>query len=76
MSKQWHGEVDAVGMGTGGGFENTNELRVMKFKEAMQGQDKKAWEAAVEEEHDRMVHVAVWKPILLRDLPNHAKVLA
>jgi hypothetical protein len=75
MSKQWHGEVAAVGMGTGGGFENTNGLRVMKFKEAMQGQDKKEWEAAVEEEHDRMVHMMAWKPILLGDLPNHAKVL-
>jgi hypothetical protein len=77
MSEQWCGEVAAVGMGTGGGFDNTSELRAMKFKEVMQGQDEQEWEApAVEEEHDRMVHMLVGKPILLRDLPNHTKVHA
>jgi hypothetical protein len=76
MSEQWCGEVAAVGMGTGSRFDDAmSELQAMKFKEAMQGQDKKEWEAAVEEEHDRMVHMLVWKPILLRDLPNHAKAL-
>ncbi len=40
-----------VGAGVGGGFTNTNELRVMKYHEAINGQDGKKWNAKVEKEH-------------------------
>jgi hypothetical protein len=33
-------EYNLVGAGLGGGFSNTNELHVMKYKEAMQQPDK------------------------------------
>ena len=33
-------ELAAVGAGIGGGFTNTNELKVMKFNEAMESADK------------------------------------
>jgi hypothetical protein len=48
------GEIACVGAGLGGGFENTQELHVMKYKQAMAGTDKKSWEAGVIEAHDRM----------------------
>lgn len=69
------GEIACVGAGLGGGFADTNELRVMKYKEAMETDDVEAWLKAVEEEHDRMVKHGVFKAILKEDLPKHAKVL-
>jgi hypothetical protein len=50
------GEIACVGAGAGldGGFENTQELHVMKYKQAMAGMDKKSWEVGVKEEHNRM----------------------
>lgn len=39
-----------MGAGTGGGFENTSELRVMKFKDAMGTPGKDKWMIAVKEE--------------------------
>ena len=33
-------EICCVGAGLDGGFENTNEFKVMKFKEAMNGSDR------------------------------------
>jgi hypothetical protein len=39
----------------GGGFENTKELHVMKYKQAMKSKDKDMWDEAVFEEHKRMV---------------------
>jgi hypothetical protein len=37
-------EVGLVGAGIGGGFEHTGELKVMKYKEAMDSPDKTKWE--------------------------------
>jgi hypothetical protein len=48
-------ELICIGAALGGGFENTQELHVKKYKEAMQGPDKQKWENAVFEEHERMV---------------------
>jgi hypothetical protein len=36
-------EFGLIGAGIGGGFENTAELKVMKFDEAMSGPNKKKW---------------------------------
>lgn len=47
-------EMVDVGAGLGSGFENTNELHVMKFKEAMATKDKPCWVKAVDKEHGRM----------------------
>jgi hypothetical protein len=41
-------EFDNVGAGVGGGFENTNKLKVMNYKEAVNGPDSKHWKAEVE----------------------------
>ncbi len=48
-------EFANVGAGIGGEFENTMELKPMKYKEAINGPDGKAWEKEIENEHDHMV---------------------
>ena len=37
-------EVAMVGAGVGGGFNNTQELHVMKYKEAMKTPEKGEWQ--------------------------------
>jgi hypothetical protein len=46
-------EYGQVGAGLGGGFENTQELHVMKNKEAMKTPDKPDWIKGVNEEPER-----------------------
>jgi hypothetical protein len=46
-------EFANVGAGIGGGSENTMELKLMKYNEAINAPDKKAWEKEIENEHDR-----------------------
>ncbi len=41
-------EFANVGAGIGDGFKNTNELKVMNYKEAVNGPDGKHWKAEVE----------------------------
>ena len=41
-------ELALVGAGIGGGFANTNKLKVMNYKEAMQSPDRAAWEEEIE----------------------------
>ena len=48
----------------------------MKFKEAMKTPDKEHWLEAVEEEHNKMVKLKVWKAILRKDIPAAAKILS
>jgi len=43
-------QVAGIGADIGGGFENTNELRVMTYQEAMNTQDRDKWIKAVEED--------------------------
>ena len=47
-------EFACVGAENGGGFQNTKELHVMKFKESMATNDKYDWGAEVEEELKKM----------------------
>jgi hypothetical protein len=48
---QHPGKVACVGMGLGGGFEDTHKLHIMKYDEAMATKDKKGWEASTNDEH-------------------------
>jgi hypothetical protein len=68
-------EIACVGAGIGGGFANTNELKVLKYKDAMKSGDWREWEKAADEEHDRMLKHSVWSAILRRDIPMAAKIL-
>jgi hypothetical protein len=49
-------EVCCVRAGIGSGFENTNELKVMKFKEATQTDDTGKWQMAANEERNCMMY--------------------
>ena len=68
-------EVACVGAALGGGFANTNELKVLKYKEAMAGPDKEKWEEAVHQEYLKMEKHQVFQPVPKKDLPDGAKVL-
>jgi hypothetical protein len=68
-------EYAAVGAGIGGGFENTDELRVMKYDAALHGPDKIKWEKAVIEEHNRMLKFNVWKAVRRMDMSAATKVI-
>jgi hypothetical protein len=41
-------EYASVGAGLGGGFDNTMELKVMKYDEAINGPDGDAWKKEIE----------------------------
>jgi hypothetical protein len=69
-------ELGLVGAGIGGGFENTQELHVKKYNEAMKTPDKKKWQMAVDEEHERMNKYKVWKPVNKKDFRKGEKVLS
>jgi hypothetical protein len=68
-------EIACVGAGIGGGFQDTSELRVMKYKEAMASNNRAQWIKAVEEELQRMRKHNVWTPYKLRELPRNVKLL-
>jgi hypothetical protein len=69
-------EVVAVGAGLGGGFEHTSELRVMKYEEAMQSNDKAKWNKAVEDEWNNFKEYGVFEAVKKSEVPNDAKFVS
>jgi hypothetical protein len=69
-------EMICVGAGIGAGILHTNELYVLKYKEAMRGTDQECWTNTINEEHERMIENKVWKPIKQKDLLVDAKLLS
>jgi aspartyl-tRNA synthetase len=65
-----------MGAGPGSGFQDTHELHVMKYEQAMKSKDKKLWIKAVDEEHGHMEKYKVFKTVKKSTLPNKAKVLS
>ena len=57
-------EIANIGTGIGGGIGNTQELNVMKYNEAMDGNDSTKWVQQVAKEHSRMLKDKVWRPRL------------
>ena len=66
-------EYANVGAGVGGGFENTAELKPMKYDQAINRPEAEAWKAEIENEHDRMVKNKVFQEVQRKDLPPGAK---
>ena len=64
-----------VGAGIRGGFVNTEELKVMKYNEAMASKDKEHWKAAVDEEYARMRDNKVFKAVKREDVPDGANII-
>ena len=50
--------------GLGGGFKNAKELRVMNYKEAVNGPDNKRWKAEVKNEYWQMLANKVFEIVL------------
>ena len=48
---QLDGRNQSIGMTEGEGINNTNELYIMKYNQAMKTANKEEWEAAVKTEH-------------------------
>jgi hypothetical protein len=57
------------------GFENTTELHLMKYDEAMKSLDDDEWKQAVKEEYERMVENVVWTPVQNSDVASDAKII-
>ena len=70
-----HVEVESVGAGLGGGFTNTNELKVMKYREAVNGPDGESWKEEILNEHDRMLKNNVFKAVDRGNIPRGTKVI-
>jgi hypothetical protein len=70
------GEVALVGAGLGGGFENTSELHIVKFKAAMVTKDHAKWETAIEDKHQHVADSGAWKAVPHAELPCGAKVVS
>lgn len=68
-----YSEYGNVGAALGGGFENTKELRPMKYDEAISGPDGEAWKIEIDNEHNRMVKNEVWDAVRKADLPAGVK---
>ena len=64
-----------VGAGIGGGFTNTNELRLMGYHEAINGPDGKKWKEEVRTEHGRMVQSGVFERVKRSKLPSDIKII-
>ena len=64
-----------VGAGLGGGFQNTTELHVMTYDQAMNQADWAEWVQSVDKEHERMVTNRVFRPMHIDDIPEWATVL-
>ena len=72
-SKSTH-EVMMVGA-TGEGFDNTNELRVMTYDEAIREPDAKEWQLEIDKEHERMMSHKAWIAVPRSEVPKGTKIL-
>jgi hypothetical protein len=68
-------EYGHVRAGLGGGFENTQELHVMKYKEAMRTPDKPKWVKGVNQEHERFKKHKCFKAVPRAEVPSGSKIL-
>jgi len=67
-------EVAMYGVGIDGGFQNTSELKAMKYVQAMETEDKPEWDKVVKEEHRKFEDHKVWKSVPKKDVPENAKI--
>ena len=66
-------EAALIGAGVGGGFSKTQELRPMKYNEAMASEDKDGWEKSVKEEYQRFEKYKVFKAVSRDEVPKGSK---
>ena len=69
------GEYGCVGAGIRSGTQNTNELKVIGYDEAMQHEDRKQWLNSINNEHDRMIKNKVWIVTKKKDVPKNVDII-
>ena len=68
----WKSKVRA---GLGGSFINTNELKVVKYQEAVNGPDGESRKEEILNEHDRMLKNNVFEAVDRDSIPRGTKVI-
>ena len=63
-----------VRAGVGGGFENTLELKPMRYEKAINGPDGMEWRIKIDNEYDRMVKNNVFGAVKRENLPPGTKI--
>ena len=66
-------EVANMCAGVSAGFENTAELKPMKYKAAINGPDGEAWKVEINHEHERMQKhkvLKLWIVIICHQVPS------
>lgn len=61
-------EIGLAGSAKGDAFNNTEELRPMKYNEEMTTNNTAKWEEAVEEEHRKFAKYKVWETVPKEDV--------
>lgn len=70
-------EIACIGASMlGGGIQSTEQLKQYKYNEAMTVLGRRPTLKAVEEEHERMIKMKVWKRVKMNDVPDGAIVLS
>ena len=69
-------ECAMVGAGLGGGIQNTKELHVLKYEEAINGPERDQWLESIEKDYQRMIDNGVFIPCSPVDVPADAKILS
>lgn len=69
-------EISLVGAGVGGGFNHTDELRTLTYKQAMASLEADEWKEAVQEEAMKFKKFKVFKVIKKADLPVGSTILS
>ena len=69
-------ECALVGAGLGGGIQNTKELHVLTYNEAINGPEREQWLESIEKEYQRMIDNGVFIPCAPEEVPADAKILS
>ena len=68
-------ELMGVGAGAGGGFDSTDELRTLNYREAMASPDRLLWQEAIYQEYLKFEKFGVFEVIPRGQLPKKKKVI-
>ena len=69
-------EIMCVGAGIGGGYQNTTELHVLNYKQAMKSSKAPEWRKEVVKEHERFKKYKVFTVVKRSDMPKGAKAMS
>eukprot|EP00956_Cyclotella_meneghiniana_P045257 scaffold361015_cov103-Cyclotella_meneghiniana.AAC.2 len=69
-------DLVGAGVGVGGGFDHTDELKVMNYLHAMKSPDREAWKDEIKNKYDRFQKYKVFKVIPRSEVPKGTKILS